>query len=166
MSTRVEDVADRSRLELFEGSDRVGWLKYQRAQDVLVLEHTEVDRSHEGHGYGGQLVRSALDLAKAEGRRVIVVCPYAKAGCSGTVTTPTWTTPETGRVRTRNARCIAARLVPLDHPAGVPASADLETVYIGYGSADLFDHFNEPLAHLSSHCSGVRIRRTARVRAI
>ena len=78
MSTRVEDVADRSRLELFEGSDRVDWLKYQRAQDVLVLEHTEVDRSHEGHGYGGQLVRSALDLAKAEGRRVIVVCPYAK----------------------------------------------------------------------------------------
>jgi predicted GNAT family acetyltransferase len=78
MSTRVEDVADRSRLELFEGSDRVGWLKYQRAQDVLVLEHTEVDRSHEGHEYGGQPVRSALDLAKAEGRRVIVVCPYAK----------------------------------------------------------------------------------------
>ncbi len=79
MSTRVEDVADRSRLEVFEGSDRVGWLKYQRAQDVLVLEHTEVDRSHEGHGYGGRLVRSALDLAKGEGRRVIVVCPYAKA---------------------------------------------------------------------------------------
>jgi hypothetical protein len=39
-------------------------------------------------------------------------------------------------------------VVPLDHPAGVPASADLETVYIGYESADLFDHLNEPLAHL------------------
>lgn len=79
MSTRVEDVAVRSRLEFYEGSNRVGWLKYQRAHEVLVMEHTEVNREHEGQGYGGQLVKSALDLAKAEGRRVIVVCPYARA---------------------------------------------------------------------------------------
>ena len=79
MSTRIEDVADRSRLELYEGSDRVGWLEYQRANKLLVIEHTEVDRDHEGQGYGGRLVKSALDLAKGERRRVIVVCPYANA---------------------------------------------------------------------------------------
>ena len=79
MSTRIVDVTDRNRLELYDGADRVGWLTYQRAHEILVLEHTEVGREHEGRGYGGQLVRSALDLAKGEHRRVIVVCPYAKA---------------------------------------------------------------------------------------
>ena len=58
--------------------DPAGFLKYQRAHNVLVIEHTEVDRAHRGHGYAGELVRAALDQARQERRRVVVVCPYAK----------------------------------------------------------------------------------------
>jgi hypothetical protein len=79
MTTRVEDVADRNRLELYDSSTQVGFLSYQRARDLLVIEHTEVGPAHLGHGYGGMLVKAALDQAKGERRRVIIVCPYAKA---------------------------------------------------------------------------------------
>jgi predicted GNAT family acetyltransferase len=78
MSTRIEDLADRNRLELYEDDTRVAELHYQRAREILVLEHTEVEPGRRGKGYAGQLVRAALDQAKAENRRVIVVCPYAK----------------------------------------------------------------------------------------
>ena len=78
MSTRIEDVGDRNRLELYEDDTRVGELHYQRARDILVLEHTEVDPDQQGKGYAGLLVQAALDQAKGEHRRVIVVCPYAK----------------------------------------------------------------------------------------
>ncbi|CAA9406392.1 GNAT family N-acetyltransferase [uncultured Nocardioides sp.] len=79
MSARIEDVTDRDRLELYDDGRRIGSLSYQRAQGILVLEHTEVSRDQEGHGHGGRLVEAALDLARAERRRVIVVCPFAKA---------------------------------------------------------------------------------------
>ncbi len=79
MSIRIEDVTDRDRLELYDGSTRIGQLQYQRAQDLLVIEHTEVSTDRQGQGYAGELVKFALDQAKGERRRVIVVCPYAKA---------------------------------------------------------------------------------------
>jgi len=78
VTIRVEDVVDRNRLELYEGDTPIGRLEYQRARDLLVIEHTEVSRDHRGQGRAGQLVKAALDQAKGERRRVIVVCPYAK----------------------------------------------------------------------------------------
>lgn len=79
MNVRVVDVAERDRIELFEGDAEVGRLHYQRVKDLLVLEHTDVDKRHRGKGYASQLVREAFDQAQAEHRRVIVVCAFAKA---------------------------------------------------------------------------------------
>jgi uncharacterized protein len=78
MTSHVLDVVERNRLELYERDVRIGWLRYQRAREILVLEHTEVNPEHRGQGRAGQLVKAALDQAKTDRRRVIVVCPYAK----------------------------------------------------------------------------------------
>lgn len=78
-NVRVVDVTERDRLELFEGDVEIGLLQYQRVKNLLVIEHTEVDSRHRGKGYASHLVREAFDQAQAEGRRVIVVCPFAKA---------------------------------------------------------------------------------------
>lgn len=78
MSPRLRDVAASERFELYEGHIRLGLLQYQRAGEVLVVEHTEVDPRYQGKGYAGQLVRAVLDQARSEHRRAIVVCPFAK----------------------------------------------------------------------------------------
>lgn len=78
MNLRVVDVAERDRLELFEGDTQVGLLQYQRVKDLLVIEHTEVEAVRQGRGYASHLVREAFAQAQDEHRRVIVVCPFAK----------------------------------------------------------------------------------------
>jgi uncharacterized protein len=47
--------------------------------DALLIKHTEVLQSEEGKGYGSALVRSLLDHARAEKKKVIPICPYAAA---------------------------------------------------------------------------------------
>ncbi len=78
MSASVHDATENDRFELRSEDRLIGMLQYQRARDVLVLEHTQVNREHRGHGHAGQLVVAALDQARQEHRRVIVVCPFAK----------------------------------------------------------------------------------------
>jgi len=47
--------------------------------DALLIKHTEVLPAEEGKGYGSALVRSLLGHARAEGKKVIPICPYAAA---------------------------------------------------------------------------------------
>ena len=52
---------------------------YRRIGDVLVLHHTEVPRVLQGQGLAGELVRAALDWARAQGLRVRPTCSYVAA---------------------------------------------------------------------------------------
>ena len=47
--------------------------------DGLLIKHTEVAPPFEGRGFGGALVRHMMEDARARGRGVIPVCPYAAA---------------------------------------------------------------------------------------
>ena len=69
-----------NRFELLVDGRSAGELDYQVRDDTIVLTHTEIDPSHKGEGLGGELVRGALNLIRAENDlRVIPTCPYAKA---------------------------------------------------------------------------------------
>src|SRR3954447_11105282 len=52
-------------------------LVYRLNGKRLVLIHTGVPDELEGRGLGGQLVRAALEKAKAEGLTVVPRCPFA-----------------------------------------------------------------------------------------
>ena len=72
----IDNRADR-RFEIRMG-DHVAFLKYERRPDAMVLIHTEVPTALEGRGVGSALVRAGLDAARAEGLRVIALCPFVK----------------------------------------------------------------------------------------
>src|SRR5690349_12054180 len=46
---------------------------------TILIKHTEVDPKYEGKGYGATLLRGILDKARADGKNVIPVCPFAAA---------------------------------------------------------------------------------------
>ena len=48
-----------------EGAEDTAVLTYRELGDHLTILHTEVGPQHEGKGYGGLLVRAALDYARA-----------------------------------------------------------------------------------------------------
>lgn len=52
---------------------------YRRQGGLLVLPHTLVPPALQGHGIAAQLVKSALDWARAEGLKVRPVCSYVAA---------------------------------------------------------------------------------------
>ena len=54
-------------------------LDYALADDVMTITHTEVPPAVGGRGVAGELVRTALEFARAEGWRVRPACSYAAA---------------------------------------------------------------------------------------
>jgi predicted GNAT family acetyltransferase len=74
----VTDNREASRFELREKDD-VAFLEYERRDNAMVLVHTEVPPALRGRHLGDKLVQAALDAARAENRRVVTVCPFARA---------------------------------------------------------------------------------------
>src|SRR5437764_6316226 len=61
-----------------ENTEGVAELTYRLGNHHITLVHTEVARELEGKGYGGMLVRAALEFARAEKLRVVPLCPFVR----------------------------------------------------------------------------------------
>jgi len=61
-----------------EVDGQAAYLEYERADDdVMVITHTIVPPAIGGRGIAGDLVRTALELARTEGLKVDPRCSYA-----------------------------------------------------------------------------------------
>ncbi len=78
MATEVIQDASMNRFELLVDGQSAGELDYQIRDNTIVITHTEIDPVHQGEGLGGELVRGALNLIRAEtDYRVVPTCPFA-----------------------------------------------------------------------------------------
>lgn len=75
----VVDVPERSRYELRDGEELLGWVEYLPGGRSVILAHTEVAPGHEGQGVGSRLVGEVLDALRARETTVIPTCPFAAA---------------------------------------------------------------------------------------
>ena len=55
---------------------KVAFSKYLLAGEMIVIEHTEVPVELEGKGLASQIVRTALDYARARELKVMPLCPF------------------------------------------------------------------------------------------
>ena len=66
--------------DLLIDRQRRGHLEYSLPDDrTMVVLYVEVDPELRGHKLGERLVASAVDWARANGRRIVPRCPYARA---------------------------------------------------------------------------------------
>lgn len=79
MAIRITDNPERQRFEVRDGRRVIGWSNYHETAEFIAFTHTEVDPAHEGQGIGGALVKATLDHARAQGRRVLPLCPFVSA---------------------------------------------------------------------------------------
>lgn len=78
MSSNIVDNTTQSRFELtVEGQTAV--LVYERTPDELRLIHTEVPPALRGRGLAEELVKAALERGRADGLRIVAICPYVRA---------------------------------------------------------------------------------------
>lgn len=73
------EVVNNEKESRFEASalDGLAYLTYREMRDgTLILVHTEVPAELAGRGLASRLARTALDLARSRGVKVIVRCPF------------------------------------------------------------------------------------------
>lgn len=55
-------------------------MTYSRAgESMIIIDHTEIPGAMRGRSVGSALVRRAVEDARAEGRFIVPLCPFAKA---------------------------------------------------------------------------------------
>lgn len=78
MSTEIQHDGARHRFTTtVDGHE--AYVEYERQGDVMTITHTIVPSAIGGRGIGGDLVRQAMDHARADGLRVEPACSYADA---------------------------------------------------------------------------------------
>jgi uncharacterized protein len=75
MSNNVRDNTERRRFEL-ETDGQIAFAVYRREGDALAITHTETPVSLRGKGVASALVRGILDIARAQGMKVLPKCPF------------------------------------------------------------------------------------------
>jgi predicted GNAT family acetyltransferase len=78
MNNAITDNAAQHRFEL-EVDGHIAATYYERTDDLITFEHTEVPAELGGKGIGSKLVKGALDQVRAEGLSVVPQCPFVKA---------------------------------------------------------------------------------------
>jgi predicted GNAT family acetyltransferase len=75
---QVKDNRAASRFEL-EVDGQIAFLRYNRTPTTLSLVHTEVPEAMRGRRLGDVLAKAGIDAARAEGLRLVVICPFVRA---------------------------------------------------------------------------------------
>jgi uncharacterized protein len=77
MDKEVRNNAEKARYEL-EVDGHLAIAEYRLRPGRISFTHTEVPDALAGRGVGKRLVKSALDDARAQGLKVVPICPFVK----------------------------------------------------------------------------------------
>lgn len=71
-------VRDNKALHRFEldVEDQVAFALYRETPQALIITHTETPRALRGRGIASELVKGALEMIRADGRKVIAGCGF------------------------------------------------------------------------------------------
>ena len=75
MTETVRDDAARRRYELPVG-DELAFIDYLRDGRNVIMTHAEVPPALRGGGVGSALVKGALAIVRAQGEKVVPLCPF------------------------------------------------------------------------------------------
>jgi predicted GNAT family acetyltransferase len=75
----IRDNPRASRFELRVNGVLAGYVTYRDAPSARAFEHTIIAAEYQGTGLASQLIRYALDEARAAGRSVLPFCPFVRS---------------------------------------------------------------------------------------
>lgn len=81
MTITKEEQDTKGRFVAVEDGEELGEMTYSVANEgkLLIVDHTSVNEGHEGKGVGKKLFNHLVDTVRTEGRKVMPLCPFAKA---------------------------------------------------------------------------------------
>jgi uncharacterized protein len=77
---RQEDSSAKGAWMVERDGKRLAEMTYSAAgSDKIIIDHTTVDDVLRGTGTGGKLVAAAVEWARANGKKILPLCPFAKS---------------------------------------------------------------------------------------
>lgn len=78
MDIQQHDHESKGRFFIEAEGKEIASMHYVYAGEKMIIDHTEVSSVYEGRGLGKQLVKAAVEFARALGIKIIPLCPFAK----------------------------------------------------------------------------------------
>lgn len=75
---KVSDNKQKHRFEIELNGD-FALIEYSEQNGAIAMTHTEVPPEYEGKGVGSQLVKGALEIVKADNKKVLPYCSFVAA---------------------------------------------------------------------------------------
>lgn len=77
MAIKIFPATDR--FVLYDGDKEIGEMSYLQGRDgIVVIDHTLVNSQYQGRHLAEKLVRAGVDKARADGTKILPICPFAK----------------------------------------------------------------------------------------
>lgn len=74
-----EDNGSKGRFVIYESDQFAGELTYSReGKNQLIIDHTSVEESFSGKGFGKKLVMESVKYARDNDLKILPFCPFAK----------------------------------------------------------------------------------------
>ncbi len=71
---------DKGFFKAVEGEKQAGKMTYSWAgTERFIIDHTEVEPEFNGQGVGKKMLLAAVDFARANNKKILPLCPYAKS---------------------------------------------------------------------------------------
>lgn len=77
LNIEVEETGSKGRYVIRQGEDEAEMTFTKVGQHQLIIDHTEVPDAFRGQGIGARLVARAVEDARAAGKTIIPLCPFA-----------------------------------------------------------------------------------------
>ena len=75
-----EEDGKKGRFVIYDDGVFAGEMTYTWAGTTkFIIDHTEIERTFGGKGYGKLLVLEAVEFARKQGVKILPLCPFAKA---------------------------------------------------------------------------------------
>ena len=81
LQVKVDEDPPRGRFKLLDNNGQLlGQMTFSRARDdLIIIDHTEVDDSLRGKGGGLRLFNGMVDWARDTGTKILSTCPFANS---------------------------------------------------------------------------------------
>ena len=77
---QIEQSATKGRAFYENGNQNLAEMTFSKAGDnLIIIDHTEVDDSLRGQGVGRQLLDKVIEMARNNQQKILPLCPFAKS---------------------------------------------------------------------------------------
>ena len=79
MEIQRKEMEDKGKFYIEDDNRQIALMTYKKSgDDIIIIDHTEVDPNHRGEGLGEDLVEAGVKFARENNLKIVPACPFAK----------------------------------------------------------------------------------------